>query len=85
MSDRTHTARVIPPFKVLLSIAETITATGMGKSFVYAEIRSGRLRSVMAGKRRMIPADALAEWVASLPPGTPGPVKSLSRTADGAR
>jgi excisionase family DNA binding protein len=55
----------------LYSIREIVTLTGMSKSWLYGEIRAGRLRTVMAGGRRMVRADVLAEWVDSLPSGIP--------------
>jgi excisionase family DNA binding protein len=55
----------------LYSIREIVTLTGMSKSWLYGEIRAGRLRTVMAGGRRMVRADVLAEWVDSLPSGLP--------------
>lgn len=36
--------------------------TGFKKSFIYAEMESGRLRSVKAGGGRRIPESALADW-----------------------
>ena len=62
---------VVPPGRLLYSINETARLTGMSRTYLYGEMRSGRLRTVMAGDRRMIPADALAEWIGSLPSGTP--------------
>lgn len=40
---------------------------GIGRVKLYAEIAAGRLRSVKCGKRRLIPRDAQAEWLANLP------------------
>ena len=39
--------------------------TGFKKTFIYAEMEAGRLRSVKAGGGRRIPESALAEWQAS--------------------
>jgi excisionase family DNA binding protein len=71
MSTRTDPAPAAPPGFPLHSIAEMIALTGMSKSWLYSEIRAGRLRTVIVGDRRMIRDDALAEWLASLP--TDGP------------
>ena len=60
-----------PPSLPFRSISETIALVGIGKTSLYGEIRAGRLRTVLVGRRRMVPADALAEWLASLPPGGP--------------
>ena len=36
---------------------------GLGRTTTYAEIRSGRLRSFKVGKRRLVPASALPEYI----------------------
>jgi excisionase family DNA binding protein len=36
---------------------------GLGRTTVYAEIRSGRLRSFRVGKRRLVPASALITYI----------------------
>jgi excisionase family DNA binding protein len=46
----------------LLSINDAAAALGIGRSRLYAEMASGRLRSVKAGRRRLVPASALAEF-----------------------
>jgi len=38
----------------------------MGRSVIYEQIRSGRLRSVTQGRSRLIPASAIADYVALL-------------------
>jgi len=38
----------------------------LGRSVIYEQIRSGRLRSVTQGRSRLIPASAIAEYVALL-------------------
>ena len=57
----------LPPELPFRTIREVGALTGMSKSWIYGEMRSGRLRTVMVGGRRMIPANALAEWLDSLP------------------
>jgi excisionase family DNA binding protein len=64
-------APALPPGRLFYSVRDFLALTGMSKSWVYGEIRAGRLRTVMAGDRRLIPAEALAEWIASLPAGNP--------------
>jgi excisionase family DNA binding protein len=51
----------------LLSIGEARDALGIGRSLLFGEIGAGRLRSVRVGRRRLIPASAVAEYVASQP------------------
>jgi excisionase family DNA binding protein len=69
MSTHTGPAPAAPPGFPLYSVRQATALTGMSKSWLYGEIRAGRLRAVVVGDRRMIPADALAEWLASLPSG----------------
>jgi excisionase family DNA binding protein len=69
----------------LFSISETAGKAGVGVTSVYGEIRTGRLRSVKIGRRRMIPAAALAEWLDSLPSPPLEPVEWLSRDRAGGR
>jgi excisionase family DNA binding protein len=38
----------------------------MSRSAIYEQIRSGRLRPVTQGRRRLIPASAIAEYIALL-------------------
>ena len=62
-------ASSVPPSLPFHPVSEIITLTRMSKTWIYGEIRAGRLRTVMAGHRRMIPDDALAEWLGALPSG----------------
>jgi excisionase family DNA binding protein len=39
----------------------------MSRSVIYEQIRAGRLRSVLQGRTRLIPASAIEEYVAVLP------------------
>ncbi len=49
----------------LLSVDEAASALGLGRSLVYAEIGAGRLRSVKCGRRRLIPAAAISDYIAA--------------------
>ena len=49
----------------LLSIPEACEALGgLGRSKVYDLIGRGELRSIVIGRRRMVPAEAVAEFIA---------------------
>lgn len=50
----------------LLSIDQAAELLGVGRTRVYAELASGRLRSVTAGRRRLVPSSAIRDFV-----GTP--------------
>ena len=47
----------------LLSIDEAAAALNLGRSLLYSEIQAGRLRSCKVGRRRLIPAAAIAAYV----------------------
>lgn len=50
----------------LYRIPEAMRALSMSRSVIYELIRSGRLRSVREGRARLIPATAIAEYIALL-------------------
>lgn len=54
----------IPP--AALSVTAVMQAINLSRAAVYAEINSKRLRSFKAGRRRLIPADALPEWIKAM-------------------
>jgi len=45
----------------LLDIPTAAAALGVGRTRLYAELDSGRLRSVRVGRRRLVPSSAIAE------------------------
>jgi excisionase family DNA binding protein len=57
----------IPP--VLYRVDEAAAALRLSRSLLYELIRSGRLRTVKVGSRRLVPVEALAECVAMLQDG----------------
>ena len=48
----------------LYGIDSAAELLGVGRSFAYDEIGRGRLRSVKAGRRRLIPATAISDYIA---------------------
>ena len=52
--------------RLLLRVDEAGRRLNLGRTVMYELIRSGRLRSVKVGKRRLIPTSALVEFVDQL-------------------
>jgi excisionase family DNA binding protein len=52
--------------KQLYRVVDAMVVLSMSRSGIYEQIRSGRLRSVTQGRRRLIPASAIAEYIALL-------------------
>lgn len=58
---------VRPPVPaVLYRLNEAAEALRLSRSLLYELIRSGQLRTVKAGRRRLVPVETLAEYVATL-------------------
>lgn len=51
----------------LLSIKHACRLLGLGRTSLYTLIGSGQLRSVTVGRRRLVPSDAIEEFIAALP------------------
>ena len=50
----------------LYRVGEVMALLSLSRSVLYKELRCGRLRSVHVGRTRLIPAAAIAEYVALL-------------------
>jgi excisionase family DNA binding protein len=48
----------------LYSVEEAAGLLAVGRTFLYGEIASGRIRSVRAGRRRLVSASAVGEYAA---------------------
>jgi excisionase family DNA binding protein len=55
--------------KVALSVTEFCKAAGIGRSFFYEEVKTGRIKVVKAGRRTLIPISELAAWLSRLAHG----------------
>lgn len=62
----TDTAAAAPPRKALYRVPEAMTLLSLSRSVIYRQLRLGRLRSVKEGNARLIPADAIDDYVALL-------------------
>lgn len=51
------------PQRQLYRITEAMRLLSMSRSVIYEQIRSGRLRSVKQGRARLIPAQAIEDYV----------------------
>jgi excisionase family DNA binding protein len=51
---------------LLYRVDEAATALRLSRTAIYELIRSGRIRSVKCGRRRLIPVAAVQEYLASL-------------------
>ena len=52
------------PDKEAFTVNEFCDAFGVGRTFAYQEIISGRLKTAKVRKRRIIPVPAAREWLA---------------------
>ena len=48
-----------------MSVDQAAEALGMARSTLYRELGAGRLPSVKIGRRRLVPASAIAERISS--------------------
>ena len=55
-----------PAPRVTYSIEEFAALTGLGRTRVFEELKSGRLHAVKSGRRTLIPAAEVDAWVKSL-------------------
>jgi excisionase family DNA binding protein len=51
----------------LCSIPDAIALSGIGRSFLYMRLADKSIRSVKAGRRRLVDVASLNQWMASLP------------------
>ena len=49
--------------KLAYSIPEAIETSGIQRDLIYSEINSGRLKSIKIGRRRLVRAEALEQWL----------------------
>ena len=54
---------VLSPAKQLYRVRDAMVVLSLGRSALYEQIRSCRLRSVTEGRSRLIPASAIAEYI----------------------
>ena len=52
---------------ILISIPDAVALVGISRSFLYERLAEGAIRSVKAGRRRLVDTASLTAWAASLP------------------
>jgi excisionase family DNA binding protein len=55
-----------PVSKDLYRISEAMQRLSLSRTVIYEQIRTGRLRTVKQGRTRLVPAAAIAEYIALL-------------------
>jgi excisionase family DNA binding protein len=55
-----------PPTPLILTVEAAAERLGIGRTLMYALVKSGAIESVSIGRLRRIPADALESFVQSL-------------------
>lgn len=70
--------------RVLLSIAETVRVSGLGRSTVYELMAAGRLGSVKIGTRRLVPRQSIVELAQQQNAQRLQPRRALVEVADAA-
>lgn len=66
LCDGSPAAAPSPSPEALLPVAEAARRLGIGRTTTFELIRSGQLRSVTVGRRRLVPSDAIGEFVSAL-------------------
>ena len=54
------------PGRLLFRVPEAMAVLSLSRTVIYELLRSGRLRSVHEGRTRLIPAEALRDYVEQL-------------------
>ena len=63
-------------------IAEIPTLSGIGRTSIYGAISDGKLRAVKHGRRTLVLAEDLKQWLAELPAMNPKPKNKPTATAE---
>jgi excisionase family DNA binding protein len=66
MTTASPTDRLPVPGRHLYRIPEAMTVLSVSRTVIYRLIRSGRLRTVTEGRTRLVPASAIADYIALL-------------------
>ena len=61
--DEVAAAAAAPAPDRLLDVDEAASLLGLGRTAVYGELQAGRLASIKIGRRRLVPAGAIAVYI----------------------
>lgn len=64
---------VVPTLKLAYSIEEAVAMTGLCRDLIYRGINENRLTAKKFGRRTLLPAQALQNFINSLPEGATSP------------
>ena len=64
---RKRERKIVPLDARAYSVEDFMHVFRVGRTFVYQEIREGRLKGVKLGAKTLIPRDAADAWLASRP------------------
>ena len=57
----------IPPEKMTYTMKEAAAALGIGRMTLWQAVSDGKLVALKLGSRTLIPAEAIRQWIATLP------------------
>jgi hypothetical protein len=69
--------------KLALSIEDAVAASGLGRTLIFAEIKSGRLTARKCGRRTVILHTEMERWLDSLPTSVPHILDTKSPSVEG--
>lgn len=67
--------------KLAVSVEEAAKAAGVGRTCIFMEMRSGRLKGRKIGRRTVITIDDLNRWLTALPYSKSGGVEQCDADA----
>jgi excisionase family DNA binding protein len=66
LGNRPHTMEENVIERFMYRIPEVVELTSLGRTVIYRELAAGHLRSVTVGRRRLIPHEALMDFIEHL-------------------
>ena len=66
IAGETMPSQQVQPVRLVLTVEEAADRLGVGRTLMYALVKSGAVESIVIGRLRRIPAGALDDFVAAL-------------------